>query len=218
MASSTNKLTPLQREVLAAFFEHERRFFLTGGAALAGFYLGHRSTDDLDLFTSEKAAFETAGFALQAAADQVSGQLEIRQDAPGFRRCVVTRGDEAVVVDLVWERVPPAFPQKLERGGIRIDPIEEILVNKLGAALSRAEERDLVDLVFLERAGYRAEQGLSAALAKDGGCTPAALAWVLSQVQVPEGVVLAGGVTGSELRGFLADLIKRLRLAALPAQ
>lgn len=45
MESSDDKLTPLQRDLLAAFFAHERRFFLTGGAALAGFYLHHRSTD-----------------------------------------------------------------------------------------------------------------------------------------------------------------------------
>ncbi len=37
--------------LLQAFFSKENRFFLTGGAALAGFHLGHRETHDLDLFT-----------------------------------------------------------------------------------------------------------------------------------------------------------------------
>lgn len=216
--SSADKLTPLQRELLAAFFEHERSFFLTGGAALAGFYLHHRETDDLDLFTHEGEAFERGAHALRAAADRVSGQLGITQDSPGFRRYVVTRGNEAVVVDLVWERVPSAFPDKPERAGIRIDPIEEILINKLTAVLSRAEERDVVDLLFLERAGHRAEQALAAALAKDGGCTPAALAWVLSQITVADEAALPGGVTGRELRGFLDDLVKRLRRAAAPGR
>ncbi len=44
-------LSALQQDVPAAFFSREHRFFLTGGAALAGFYLGHRETHDLDLFT-----------------------------------------------------------------------------------------------------------------------------------------------------------------------
>lgn len=184
--------------------------------ALAGFYLHHRETDDLDSFTHESEAFERGTHALRAAADRVSGQLGIRQDSPGFRRYVVTRGHEAVVVDLVWERVPSAFPDKSDRAGIRIDPIEEILINKLTAVLSRAEERDVVDLLFLERAGHRAEQALAAALAKDGGCTPAALAWVLSEIRVPENVALPGGVSGRELQDFLADLVKRLRRAAAP--
>ena len=95
-------------------------------------------------------------------------------------------------------------------------PIEEILVNKLTAALSRSEERDLVDLLFLERAGHPAEQALSAALAKDGGCTPAALAFVLSQVEVADDAQLPADVSGRELRAFLDDLVKRLRAAAVP--
>jgi len=44
MASSPDsKLSPLQVAVIAAFFEREHDFFLTGGAALAGFHLGHRN-------------------------------------------------------------------------------------------------------------------------------------------------------------------------------
>jgi hypothetical protein len=46
-------LDSFQREVLAAFFERQDGFFLTGGAALAGFHLHHRTTKDLDLFTIE---------------------------------------------------------------------------------------------------------------------------------------------------------------------
>jgi predicted nucleotidyltransferase component of viral defense system len=47
------KLDRLQRDVLSVFFGKERGFFLTGGAALVGFHLGHRETQDLDLFTTE---------------------------------------------------------------------------------------------------------------------------------------------------------------------
>lgn len=46
-----NKLSVLQQDVLREFFARENRFFLTGGAALVGFHLGHRETHDLDLFT-----------------------------------------------------------------------------------------------------------------------------------------------------------------------
>jgi hypothetical protein len=59
MASSPDsKLSPLQLAVIRAFFEREHDFFLTGGAALAGFHLGHRTTGDLDLFTTDDRAFE----------------------------------------------------------------------------------------------------------------------------------------------------------------
>lgn len=46
-----SRLTALQAEVLGEFFRREQGFFLTGGAALAGFHLCHRETHDLDLFT-----------------------------------------------------------------------------------------------------------------------------------------------------------------------
>ncbi len=49
-----------------------------------------------------------------------------------------------------------------------------------------------------------------------GGCTPAALAWVLAEVSIPDGLDLPGGVPAAELRQFVADLIVRLRRAAFP--
>ncbi len=51
MAKTT--LNNLQNDFLKEFFAHENRFFLSGGAALVGFYFGHRTTLDLDLFTLE---------------------------------------------------------------------------------------------------------------------------------------------------------------------
>jgi predicted nucleotidyltransferase component of viral defense system len=174
MASSVHsKLTALQRDVLDAFFQRERGFFLTGGAALAGFHLGHRTTDDLDLFTPQGSAFERGRFVLTDVAAALGGELQVRQDAPGFKRLVLTRGDEGLVVDLVKDVSPQLHSEKLDRGNILIDPADEILANKLAALVGRAEERDLVDIMFLERAGYSIDAALPVALAKDGGCTPA---------------------------------------------
>jgi hypothetical protein len=209
-------LSPIQCDVLREFFARERGFFLTGGAALAGFHLHHRPTTDLDLFTLDDASFERGRHVLGAAAAGLGASLDIRQDAPGFLRSAVTRGTETLIVDLVRERVPQAQPQKLLFEGIRVDPPEEILANKLTALVGRAEERDVIDVYFLERAGYKVEDALAAALAKDGGCTPAQLAWTLSQIEIPDAARLPGGFEPRMLRGFLEDLVRRLRRAALP--
>jgi hypothetical protein len=64
--------------------------------------------------------------------------------------------------------------------------------------------------------GYAVEDALCGALQKDGGCTPATLAWLLSEMQIPDGVSLPDGVDAAELRAYVADLIVRLRKAALP--
>lgn len=212
-----SRLTPLQRDVLRSFFARERDFYLTGGAALAGYHLGHRETDDLDLFTSDPAAFARGGFDLEAIARDLDATLEVRQNAPLFRRFVLTRHDGGLVIDLVCDRAGGPAADRPEHDGARVDTPETILANKLTTIIGRSEERDLIDVLFLERAGFRVESALADALAKDGGCTPATLAWILSDVSIPDGASLPAGVPPATLRAFVAELIKRLRLAALPA-
>ncbi|MBI4704612.1 MAG: nucleotidyl transferase AbiEii/AbiGii toxin family protein [Deltaproteobacteria bacterium] len=173
-------------------------------------------TTDLDLFTLDDAAFERGRHVVADVAAALGATLEVRQDAPGFKRFALTRGDEAVIVDLVRERARQVVPEKPEHDGVRVDPPEEILANKLTTLVSRMEERDLVDVLCLERAGYRVEQALDAALAKDGGCTAATLAWLLSEIRIPDAVRLPGAVSAAELRAFVVDLVGRLRRAAAP--
>lgn len=129
---------------------------------------------------------------------------------------LVRRGDEAVVVDLVRERVVQIAPEKPLLNGIRVDPPEEILANKICALLSRSEIRDLVDVRALELAGYRVEDAMPAAMMKDGGVTPAQLGWVLSQIKLGDEMKPPGGVSVAELRRYLSDLIDRLSRSAFP--
>lgn len=93
------------------------------------------------------------------------------------------REGEAIVVNLVRERVWQATPEKPVINGVRVDPPEEILANKLCALLSCSEIRDLVDVRALELAGYRIEAALAAAAMKDSGLAPAQLAWVLAKLR-----------------------------------
>jgi predicted nucleotidyltransferase component of viral defense system len=57
MGSSDKEIiTQFQREFLESFFEQTQAFFLTGGTALSAFYLHHRYSQDIDLFTVQKKA------------------------------------------------------------------------------------------------------------------------------------------------------------------
>ena len=212
---TTSRLTPLQRDLLEAFFRHATNFFLTGGAALAGYYLGHRDTADLDLFTTADVLAE-GEVALHAAASEVGALVESIHTAPDFRRRLVRRDTEGVVVDLVRDRVPQGPEPKKQFGAVRVDPPHEILANKLCALLSRAEPRDLVDVFALERAGHPAEGAMDLAKQKDAGLTPGQLAWVLSQITIPDDATVPGGLATSELRSFLSGLIARLTRLAFP--
>ncbi|MFN7948667.1 MAG: nucleotidyl transferase AbiEii/AbiGii toxin family protein [Blastocatellia bacterium] len=210
-----SRLTSLQRDFLAAFFGREDRFFLTGGAALAGFHLGHRETHDLDLFTLSDALDD--GLAITSEiARQWRATLEPIHTSPDFRRLLLRRGSEAVVIDLVRERVAQMIPEKPVMNGIRVDPPQEILANKLCTLLERAEIRDLVDVHALEAVGYRIEDALPAAARKDSGLTPAQLSWVLSQIELGDDLTPPGGVSTEELRRYLAEMIARLTRLAFP--
>jgi hypothetical protein len=200
---------------LTAFFRHEAGFFLSGGAALAGFHLGHRETGDLDLFATSDI-LERGEMALRAVARDLGASVENIQTAPEFRRRLVKREPESVVVDLVWEQVPQVIPDKPVIGGIRVDPAEEILANKLCALLSRSEIRDLVDVYALEKSGLRVEDALAAAARKDAGLTPAQLSWVLSEITIGPDAQPPGGVSADELRRFLSELVERLSRLAYP--
>jgi len=210
-----SKLNALQRDFLDAFFRRESRFFLTGGAALAGFYLGHRETHYLDLFT----VFDTLEDGLAVAAEiarQFGASLEPIQTAPDFRRLLVRRGEESIVVDLVRDRSPQIENDKPVINGISIDTPSEILANKLCALLARSEIRDLVDVYALELSGYRVEDAISAAAMKDAGLTPAQLGWVLSQIELNDDFIPPGNVAVDTLRQYLTNLVARLAKLAFP--
>jgi hypothetical protein len=190
--------------------------FLTGGAALAGYHLGHRSTDDLDLFTLDKDDFERLRFVLRDVAEELRATLTIKLNAPGFCRYLLANAHDTLVVDTVLEIATQRSPEKPSINGVRVDPPEEILANKLTAVMGRMEERDLVDLLFLARDNHSIEEALPWAERKDGGCTPAALAWLLSETKCGNAQNLPGGVSGSELQSFIDALVVKLRALALP--
>jgi hypothetical protein len=119
-------------------------------------------------------------------------------------------------VDLVVERTEQLHVTKPSIGVIRIDPADEIFANKLCALLGRAEIRDLVDVMALERSGLPLERAIAAAQRKDGGLTPAQLAWVLSEISIPTASRVPGEASAGELDRYRQDLIDRLARMAMP--
>lgn len=211
------KLSGFQREILRGFCRRAKAFYLTGGAALAEYHLGHRTTEDLDLFT-RSGHLDDGDRALRETAGEIGARIESIQTSPEFRRRLVLRGDEAVVVDLVLERVVRGEREPELHDGIAVDPPEEILANKLCTLLSRAEVRDLVDVMALLRAGYDLSDALSLAARKDAGMTPAQLSWVLSQIRIGDDAHVPGEAKVADLRGFLESLQQWLTRLAFPRQ
>ncbi len=160
VSSLSDQLSPLQREFLRALAANPSGFFLSGGAVLVGWVLGHRRTDDLDLFTTDDAPMRDVDRLARRLASEIGAVVESTQTSPDFRRYAFQRGDDVVMVDFIRERVPQLH-EKVVRDGIPMDPVEEIVANKICALLGRAEVRDVVDLHRLELAGFRIEQFLA---------------------------------------------------------
>jgi len=213
VSSGSNRLSRLQREFLHRFSARTSAFFLTGGAVLVEWILGHRRTDDLDLFTADDDAMAGADRLVRSVAAELGATVEPVQTAPDLRRYLLRSGVDTAIVDMIRDRAPQLHP-KVTRDGVVTDPVEEIVANKICALLGRAEVRDLVDLYFLERAGHRVEDFLGDAQRKDAGVTPAALAWVLSEMVVPDAP--PGDADGATVQAFARDLEARLRRLAVP--
>src|SRR3989338_1192481 len=93
-------LTPLQHKVLEIFFDVpdlKRHFHLTGGTALAAFYLQHRLSIDLDFFTHSIAIHEVEKL-IEDTFKSKGLALEKERSSPTYRRY---RIDGELQVDVV---------------------------------------------------------------------------------------------------------------------
>jgi len=178
-------LTPLQNSFLIEFFKLTQDFYLTGGIALSAFYLQHRESVDIDLFTSDDNAFQRADDLTR----QTSANLNIACHAirirSYFKHFQVGPRENQLTVHFSKEYSAHVKPPN-NFTGILVDSIEDIAVNKICAALGRTEIKDLVDLYFLDKEGYSIGKYFDLAQQKDGGLAYETLAYTLSQFQLAE--------------------------------
>ncbi len=151
-------LTGPQTSFLQSFFTFQgdssdpEAFRLGGGTALAAFYLKHRLSEDLDLFTyAENTLRQGLRWAEQALK---AGHLEfsVTRDTSDSIRLSV-QGESAEPhplrwVDLVHEP-PPMFSPAQRFGNVLVMSLTDLAVGKLGALGNREEVKDFVDLYFL---------------------------------------------------------------------
>jgi len=110
------------------------RFYLAGGTALA-LHLGHRKSDDLDLFSEKEFSIEK----LCKIIENLNGQILIAEQE------TIHANVEGMKLSLLY------YPYKLinplqKLGGIRIASIEDIASMKVVAISQRADKKDFYDL------------------------------------------------------------------------
>lgn len=191
-------------------------FHLGGGAALAGVYLRHRLSNDVDLFVHDRAVHRDLVAAFLDAAAGEGLAVRVIRDGGTFVRAEVELPSGLVEADLVHDPVPDVEAPPAPVDGIVIESLADLRANKLTCILSRSEPRDLVDLLFLDRAGFPPERDTPLALSKDAGIDPGVLAWLLREFPLEPLPMMLVPLDPGELRAFRHDLAERLRRVAVP--
>ncbi len=170
MLTGKGLLTPLQRRALAVFssLPDQDRFYLTGGTALAEFYLGHRLSLDLDLFTGEADLVLPFSYRLETASRQEGLDIAVTRRFASLVELLVTAAGETLRVDLALDSPFQFEPPALSEFGVRINSFTDLQADKVLAYYGRAEPRDAADLYFLLQQASK-ESLLTLAGRKDSG-------------------------------------------------
>jgi len=127
-----------------------KNFYFTGGTALSEFYLKHRLSEDIDLF-SEKA--EVDQIQVDAFLRKISSLLKVnkikRSQFLGLvSYLLIFKDKEQLKVDFNYYPFP-----RIEKGkkykNLEIDSIYDIAVNKVHTMFMRTRSRDFVDIYFI---------------------------------------------------------------------
>lgn len=216
----SKSLSSLQKDILKRFFELRQDFFLTGGAALGGFYLDHRRSNDVDLFTPGKIDWPELIGAIEWLSREIGAKCERLTEYPYIHRFKLSRGEEQQIVDLVHDFTQQIDDAKNHFGEIIVDTPREILANKLCTLLGRSEIRDLIDLYCLAQSGYNPLEYVELSLTKDGGMRPELLAKILSEIRINELPTenLLREISVEDLKKFIERLIDGLVLISFPEE
>lgn len=211
MNPSDRVITEDHRRVLrlAAEVLGPHGFELAGGTALAAGYLGHRTSEDLDLFTG--GAFD-APLVVRALADRCAaaglavGAVERR--APTHVRMSIN----GIRVELARDapfRIAPST-QALE--GLPVRSLPDLAADKTLALFDRAAPRDLVDVYQLTRTHYDLSELMALAHQKDTGFQPVWLARAMQRAARvrPDDVQMLVPLDFNVLNQFFMDAATRL--------
>lgn len=138
-----------QRAVLLALLDNrmvQDVFFLTGGTALSVFYLGHRVSDDIDLFSTEPIGLPEIDFWIKT---RWGLQYSPLQKSAQFLSMLI----EGVKVDLVLDDQSFKDPRRRfhfdSQRSVQVDSLSNIVTNKFTAVISRTEPKDFVDFYLI---------------------------------------------------------------------
>lgn len=180
-------LYPYQIKILSLFSvsPFAKPFFLTGGTALAAFYLGHRESQDLDFFSLEPFDPLLLQATMQEIADKTNSELITTRRFPTYHEIFIENKKEGwkQKIDIVQEQ-PKRFGEVETVDGIRVDALINIATNKILAIFGRLEPKDYLDLyTILMQTDLRFNELFELAWQKDLGLSEFYFANTIADVE-----------------------------------
>lgn len=171
---------PFQDTILQRIDRLQTGLYLTGGTAASRAYLNHRYSDDLDFFAQDAAEFEIwFSRCLEAVKQEVENVQVLTREAR-FCRCVLSKGEVQMKLEFVND-VPSRIGSVHDHPVLgKIDSPENILANKITAAIDRREPKDIADIWgFCVKLNLSVRDAITGAQGKAAGVFPPDLARVL---------------------------------------
>ncbi len=141
-------LSTLQKEFIRLIAKNKalrKQFYLTGGTALAAYYLQHRYSEDLDFFSFENVdLLELNVFIKEIKPVLNIGKVDFQQS---FNRNIFFLHAKKEILKTEFTYFPFEQAGKtVQKDGIFIDSIVDISINKVFTISQNPRARDFVDL------------------------------------------------------------------------
>ncbi|MDQ1273343.1 MAG: hypothetical protein QG591_1973 [Planctomycetota bacterium] len=129
-------------------------FYLTGGTALAEYYLKHRLSEDLDFFSENE--FDAQAINVFFARNKKPLGIKKIDFQQSFNRNLFFLYLEKDTIKTEFTYFPfPRIEKKIKRNELFVDSLEDIAVNKLFTIYQKPRSRDFVDLyLIMEKTGW----------------------------------------------------------------
>ncbi len=139
---------PLFEAIEYVFNQQIEGCVLVGGTCLAGFYAGHRRSDDMDLFVENDLAFQSAVLAVKSLRSLGASFLNERQSRQFFHG-ICEFNNHHFTVDIVIDSNLFRVGHFHYVGNIVVADIATLIKMKAATLVSRCGEKDLFDLQWL---------------------------------------------------------------------
>ncbi|MEW5981481.1 MAG: nucleotidyl transferase AbiEii/AbiGii toxin family protein [Acidobacteriota bacterium] len=140
---------PLYRALTHVFSHGADGVMLVGGTALAGYYAGHRRSDDLDLFTDSMPAHRAVVLAARSLEELGCTRVAERTSAHFYHATCELDGHDFTVQVVLDSNLFAVGSGASAGDGVVVADLETLLKMKAATLVSRASEKDLYDLAWL---------------------------------------------------------------------